>query len=303
MSYKLKVFSQKLRAIRKSLMLHKDYIADKTGISIKTIVRLENGKCLPNLDTLELLSPLYKTDLVSLLVECQFDDYYIFTSITNEIENKIDNGEFDKLESSLNLLKEFSCSISNEYYKTSISQQIIFINGILEYSRKEYRLALDAYIKALRLTEPEFTLEEYSDCILSDAEVRILMNIGFTLDKLERAKKSLDIMLFCKDSLDKNSAMYPKICHNIAVTYSKMANYSKSLEYYNEGIDSCRKLRHPLGMGLLYYGKGYSEYKLGLEYYLHSFNTSITLCKAFGQDAIMELIISNCKEHCGIILD
>ena len=303
MSYNLKVFSQKLRAIRKSLMLHKDYIADKTGISVKTIVRLENGKCLPNLDTLELLSHLYKTDLVSLLVECQFDDYYTFTSITNEIENKIDNGEFDKLESSLKLLKEFSSSISNEYYKTSISQQIIFINGILEYSRKEYRLALDTYIKALRLTEPDFTLEEYSCCILSDAEVRILMNIGFTLDKLEGAKKSLDIMLFCKDSLEKNSAMYPKICHNIAVTYSKMANYSKSLEYYNEGIDSCRKLRYPLGMGLLYYGKGYSEYKLDLENYLHSFNTSITLCKAFGQDAIMELIISNCKEHCGIILD
>ena len=236
------------------------------------------------------------------MVECQFDDYYTFTSITNEIENKIDNGEFDKLESSLNLLKEFSCSISNEYYKTSISQQIIFINGILEYSRKEYRLALDTYIKALRLTEPEFTLEEYSCCILSDAEVRILMNIGFTLDKLEGAKKSLDIMLFCKDSLEKNSAMYPKICHNIAVTYSKMENYSKSLEYYNEGIYSCRKSRSPLGMGLLYYGKGYSEYKLGLENYLHSFNTSITLCKAFGQDSIMELIISNCKEHCGIIL-
>ena len=105
---------------------------------------------------------------------------------------------------------------------TSISQQIIFINGILEYSRKEYRLALDTYIKALRLTEPDFTLEEYSGCILSDTEVRILMNIGFTLDKLEGAKKSLDIMLFCKDSLENNSAMYPKICHNIAVTYSKM---------------------------------------------------------------------------------
>ena len=129
------------------------------------------------------------------------------------------------------------------------------------------------------------------------------MNIGFTLDKLEGAKKSLDIMLFCKDSLEKNSAMYPKICHNIAVTYSKMENYSKSLEYYNEGIDSCRKSRNPLGMGLLYYGKGYSEYKLGLENYLHSFNTSITLCKAFGHDAVKEIIISNCKEHCGIILD
>ena len=61
MSYNLKVFSQKLRTIRKSLMLHKDYIADKTGISVKTIVRLENGKCLPNLDTLELLGSLTLT--------------------------------------------------------------------------------------------------------------------------------------------------------------------------------------------------------------------------------------------------
>ncbi|MGP1433982.1 MAG: helix-turn-helix domain-containing protein [Catonella sp.] len=303
MSYNLKVFSQKLRTIRKSLMLHKDYIADKTGISIKTIVRLENGKCLPNLDTLELLSPLYKTDLVRLLVECQFNDYYTFTSITNEIENKIDNGEFDKLESSLKLLEKFSYSISNEYYKGFILQQILFIDGILQYSRNEYNLALDTYTKALKITEPDFTLDKYSDFVLSDTEVRILMNIGFTLDKLKETKNSLDIMLFCKDSLDETAAIYPKICHNIAVIYSKMEIFSKSLAYYNEGITACRKSRQPLGLGLLYYGKGYSEYKLGNDNYLDSFKTAITLCNAFEQDKLKETIISKCMEHYNIKLE
>ena len=303
MSYNLEVFSQKLRAMRKSLQLHKDYIADKTGISVKTIVLLENGKHLPNLDTLELLSPLYKADLVSLLVQCQFDDYYTFTSITNEIENQIDNGEFDKLELSLKLLKNFADSISNEYYKNFILQQIIFINGILQYDKNEYNPALNTYTKALKITEPNFTLDKYSDFVLSDTEVRILMNIGFTLDKLKETKKSLDIMLFCKDSLDEATAIYPKICHNIAVIYSKMEIFSKSLVYYNEGITACKKSRQPLGLGLLYYGKGYSKYKLGYDNYLDSFKTSITLCEAFGQDKLKETIISKCMEHCNTILE
>lgn len=303
MSYNLDLFSQKLRSIRKSLQLHKDYIADKTGISAKTIVRLENGKHLPNLDTLELLSPLYKADLVSLLVQCQLDNYQAFTSITNEIENKIDNGEFDKLEISLKVLRNFSDSTNNEYYKGFILQQILFIDGILQYSRNEYNLALDTYTKALKITEPDFTLDKYSDFVLSDTEVRILMNIGFTLDKLKETKKSLDIMLFCKDSLDETTAIYPKICHNIAVIYSKMEIFSKSLAYYNEGITTCRKSRQPLGLGLLYYGKGYSKYKLGYDNYLDSFKTSITLCEAFGQDKLKETIISKCMEHCNIKLE
>ena len=303
MSYKLEVFSQKLRAIRKSLQLHKDYIADKTGISGKTIARLENGKHLPSLDTLELLSPLYKTDLVSLLVQCQLDNYQAFTSITNEIENKIDNGEFDKLEISLKVLKNFADSISNKYYKSFILQQIIFIDGILQYVRNEYNLALDTYTKALKITEPDFTLDKYSDFILSDTEVRILMNIGFALDKLKETKKSLDIMLFCKDSSDETAAIYPKICHNIAVIYSKMENFSKSLAYYNDGITACRTSRQALGLGLLYYGKGYSEYKLGNDNYLDSFKTAITLCNAFGQDKLKETIISKCMEHYNIKLE
>ena len=106
MSYNLELFGQKLRAIRKSLHISKSEIEKKAGISSKTIVRLENAKSLPCLDTLELLSPLYKTDLVSLLLECRFDNYSAFVSISNEIESKIDNLEFDKLDINLNMLEK-----------------------------------------------------------------------------------------------------------------------------------------------------------------------------------------------------
>ena len=302
MSYNLELFGQKLRAIRKSLHISKSEIENKARISSKTIVRLENAKSLPCLDTLELLSPLYKTDLVSLLLECRFDNYSAFVSISNEIESKIDNLEFDKLDINLNMLEKLEDSTNNRHYRNYVLQLRLLINGMLLYKNDNYTSALDAYIEALKITEPNFSLDNYQNLVLSTAEIRILMNIGFAISKIEGNKKSLDIMLFCEDSLDKTDDLYSKICHNIAVIYSKMENYQKALEYYNNGIAACRKCRLPLGLGLLYYGKGYSEYKLNYEGYLDSLNISITLCVAFGQDKLKETIISNCKEHCNINL-
>ena len=223
-------------------------------------------------------------------------------SISNEIESKIDNLEFDKLDINLNMLEKLEDSTNNRHYRNYVLQLRLLINGMLLYKNDNYTSALDAYIEALKITEPNFSLDNYQNLVLSTAEIRILMNIGFAICKIEGNKKSLDIMLFCEDSLDKTDDLYSKICHNIAVIYSKMENYQKALEYYNNGIAACRKCRLPLGLGLLYYGKGYSEYKLNYEGYLDSLNISITLCVAFGQDKLKETIISNCKEHCNINL-
>lgn len=45
--------------------------------------------------------PVFKEDLISLLIKYRFDDYSIFYEISNRIESKLDGGEVHALHSEL----------------------------------------------------------------------------------------------------------------------------------------------------------------------------------------------------------
>ena len=91
MIYNLELFGEKLKEIRKALKLNQMEITELTNVDDKTIRRVEHGKVLPKLDTLELLSPIYKEDLISLL-----------------LEYRLNKGEYiESLETSICLCKSF----------------------------------------------------------------------------------------------------------------------------------------------------------------------------------------------------
>ena len=53
MFYNLELFGENLKEIRKALKLNQKEISEATNINESTIRRIENGKVLPQLDTLE----------------------------------------------------------------------------------------------------------------------------------------------------------------------------------------------------------------------------------------------------------
>lgn len=298
--YNLDLFGKKLKEIRTNLNFNQKEIAKSTNIDDKTIRRIESGKVVPKLDTLEILSPIFKEDLVSLLIQYRFDDYSVFCEIKNEIELKLDNGEQHTLHSEFEGLNILLSSTKNPYYENFISQLILFTEAAILYkdnnNNNNNNMALNKLVKAIKITTPTFSLEDSNSFVYSSMEIRILMNIAFVLNRLNDKEKYLELLEFCINAVGTDDEIYPKLCHNLAGAYTRSKDFQKALDYSNMGIKSCQENRTFNGLSLLYYGKGIAEYRLNKEEHIESLKTSIYLCKAFGQDQLETTIIDNCKE-------
>lgn len=305
MFYNLELFGKRLKEIRKNLNLKQNYIAKSTYIDDKTIRRIENGKVLPKLDTLEILSPFYKEDLVSLLIEYRFDDYSVFCDIKNKIELKLDNGEQNTLHNEFKELNILSSSTKNPYYKKLIRQLILFTEATILYKSNSNtnNMAFNKLVKAIKVTTPRFELEDYNSLVYSSMEIRILMNIAFIFNRLGKEQKYLEMINFCLNSVDSNDEIYPKLCHNLAGAYTRSKDFRKALKLSNMGIKSCQENRNFNGLSILYYGKGVAEHKLDKKEYKESLQTSIYLCEAFGQSQLKRTILNNCKRFLGVDLN
>lgn len=299
--YNLKLFGKELKEIRESLNFTQNEVAERTNINAKTIRRIENGKVLPKLDTLEILSPILKNDLISLLIQYRLDDYSVFHDIKNKIESKIDSGDFNNFHNEFEVLSFLLSSTKNPYYQDLINQLILFIRAIILYKNND-NVALNKLIEAIKITSPAFSLNNYGSFIYSSMEIRLLMNIAFVLNKLNNKEKYLEIMMFCIEEVDTSEKIYPKLCHNLAGVYRRNKEFQKAIDFSNKGIKSCQDNRNFNGLAILYYGKGIAEYRLNKTAYMESLKTSLYLCKAFGQEKLENTIIKNCTEIFGINL-
>lgn len=300
MFYNLSLFGKRLEEIRKNLNITQKEISRLTGIDAVTIRRIEYGKVVPKLDTLEILSPIFKEDLISLLIQYRIDDYSVFYEIKNRIESKLDDGEFHTLNTEFEELNALLSSTKNPYYKNLISQLILLTEAVILYRNNNNDISLNKLVEAIRITTSNFNLDDYKEFVYSSMETRILMNMGFIFNKLNHNEKYVEIMEFCMDSVDSNDEIYPKLCHNLAGVYSRNKDFKKALKYYNMGIRSCQESRNFNGLSLLYYGKGSAEYRLDKEAHIDSLKTSIYLCKALGQNILENTITNNCEKFFGI---
>lgn len=294
--YNLDLFGKKLEKMRRSLSLTQKEISELANIDAVTLRRIEKGKVVPKLDTLEILSPVFKEDLISLLVKFRFDDYSVFCEIKNRIESKFDSGEFHSLNNEFKELNILLSSTKNMYYKNLIRQLTLLTEAIVLYKDNDNNKALNILIDAIKITTPKFVLNSHNSFVYSSMEIRILMNIAFVLNKLNHKETYLEIMKFCISAVDTDDEIYPKLCYNLAGAYIRNKDFQKALDFSNMGIKFCQENRNLNGLNLLYYGKGISEYKLNKEEYIESLKISIYLCKAFGQDKLKNTIINNCKE-------
>ena len=300
MFYNLSLFGKRLEEIRKNLNITQKEISRLTGIDAVTIRRIEYGKVVPKLDTLEILSPIFKKDLISLLIQYRFDDYSVFYEIKNKIESKLDD-DLHTLHTEFEELNILLSSTKNPYYKNLINQLILLTEAVILYRNNNNNdISLNKLVEAIRITTSNFNLDDYKEFVYSSMEIRILMNMAFIFNKLNHKEKYLEIMEFCMDSVDSNDEIYPKLCHNLAGVYSRNKDFKKALKYSNMGIRSCQENRNLNGLSLLYYGKGSAEYRLNKEDYIESFKTSMYLCKALGQNTLENTITNNCEKFFGI---
>ena len=300
MYYNLFLFGKRLKDIREKLGLTQKQVVDMALIDERTLRRMERGKVIPKLETLEALSVIYKTDLVSAIIESRITDYSMLLQTQRNIDLKLINEEMSNFDNELKLIDKLLENIENEYYKILITQFKLFLYGIRYYKNKEYQNAIDMYINAIKQTLNDFSLDNYKEYSFSLMEIRILMNIALVEDKCEQDEKYEEILKFCINQCDENNEIYPRICHNLAGVYRKKEEYSRALFYDNKGIEICKKNMFADTLAVLYYGKAFVEYRLEKTEYKKSLDLSLQLCNIFEQIELMKQIIVNCEDVLGI---
>lgn len=294
--YNLSLFGKRLRKIRKQFGFTLEDVSKLSGISHDALGRIEGGKVIPKFETLEYLSVVYKQDLNALLLKYRIDDYSTLYDIKARLEAKIDRDEFYTLDAEVRELKKLIKSINSDFYKIYIEQLILLTEAIILYKKNhENNAALDKLIMAMKLTNTDFTLNDYSSFIYSSMEFRILMSIAFILNSLNNKEKYLEILEFCISAVDSEDEIYPKVCHNLSNAYRRNKNYEKALQLSQEGINACQRNRNYSGLSLLYYDKGLSEYELNKSEYIQTLKTALILCEAFGQVELKRVMIEKCK--------
>lgn len=300
MYYNLFLFGERLKNIREKLGLTQKQVVDMALIDERTLRRMEWGKVMPKLETLEALSVIHKTDLVSAIIESRITDYSMLLQTQRNIDLKLINEKMSNFDNEFKLIDKLLENIENEYYKILITQFKFFLYGIRYYKNKEYQNAMDMYINAIKQTLNDFSLDNYKEYSFSLMEIRILMNIALVEDKCEQDEKYEEILKFCVNQCDKNNEIYPRICHNLAGVYRKKEEYSRALFYDNKGIEICKKNMFADTLAVLYYGKAFAEYRLEKTEYKKSLDLSLQLCKIFEQIELMKQIIVNCEDVLGI---
>ncbi len=301
MYYNLQGFGEEICSIRNSLGLTQKDVCELSGIHIDTLRKIEHGKVMPVQETLDLVSPILKKDLNKLLLDYRINNYSAFQEIKNRLESKIDRDEYQTLSVELNNLKTLLNTESNTYFIGLLNQLILLTESII-LTEKYGKLneSLDKLIEAIKITTPEFSLDNYESFVYSSMELRILMNIALLINNIESIEKSLEIMEFCMKIVEPNENIYPKICYNLSYTYHRLDIHEQALKYSNLGIEYCTKYRDYNGLNLLYFRKGIAEYLIGYKSYMDSLKKCIYFCEVLDQHELKDMVIRNCKKFYNI---
>lgn len=97
MSIDYKKYGERIRAIRVKCLLTQNDVYKKTGISMETQRRLEQGLQEPKISTLEKLSYLYKYDLLDLLANSRASIDFLSDEIVASVNKHLRDMDFESL--------------------------------------------------------------------------------------------------------------------------------------------------------------------------------------------------------------
>lgn len=281
-TYYLSDFGNELRIIRKKCGFSQTDIKVLIGINEDTMRRIENGYVIPKYETLELLSSLYKRDLLEVLQVFRIDKYYYNYFAT--IDKILTNNEIHLLD---NLILDFEENLNNNSHaqhlinKFELTQFALFLTGVRQYNSKEssdHKNAEVTVINALLISIPNFQLVKFSSYNYNFFEIRLLFLLGLIREKLKDINISIDLLDFVLNYLiiDGESTLelqkiILKSYSNISYNYHRIDNHNLALKYANAGIDYAVKNYNMSSLYFLYARKGAAEYFIGYDNYLDSF--------------------------------
>lgn len=308
-SYNLEPFGQELKRLRQLNGLTQTDVQTLSGVNPDTLRRMENGYTIPKYETLEILSNLYKVDLLDILRSYRSNEklYNYYARIDALICN------YD-----INILKDLSADFE-EFMEDGKEDLItpytydqfkLMIEGISKYNsvvENERLSSLDTFVEALKLSIQDFELSKYSDFSYNIIEKRILILIALGLATQENYELSNGYLNMVLSNLDLKSKVEYNVSLLIIKVYIQLSYNSHSLsndllalEYANKGIDYSVEKNLMFALNVLYYRKAVAEFILGQGNYMDSFNKSIIILEIQNKSELVTLYKNITNEKYGL---
>lgn len=201
-TYRLDEFGSILRTLRLNCRLTQKNVYESTGINQDTLRRIENGSVIPKYETLEILSQVYKADLLLYLISCRADksinDFY------SDLDKIILSNEVKISDSIINELNEISSS------KLVNQNDFVLLRNFVEatviyhkYHSESYQEVINNLIKCLNLSNNQYSYNDFENYQYTTLEIRVLLLIGLFKVRNDKIEESNKILLFCLNYIEK----------------------------------------------------------------------------------------------------
>lgn len=295
---KIHSFGSYLQRLREEKELTQNYIADSLQIAEKTYRRIEKNKAIPRIEILEKMSLIFKEDLVLSFVKYNSQGMEMFEKIKEDLEKKIVQDNFEKMNETIPKLKSLIGTIKNPYYILQYQQYILLIEGIVLYREgKNYHESLNKFKEGIDISNENFSIDHYRDLSYSSMEFRLLMNMAFSFYRMGDHDKYCEILEFIIEGIDLEDEIYPTVASNLGNAYKRSKKYSDAIAIMDKGIDYCKKKSDFSMLPLLYYGKGVSQYYLNRNSYKNSFKKAVSLTEMLGYNELETSMKRKCKNN------
>ncbi|MDW7661423.1 MAG: helix-turn-helix transcriptional regulator [Bacillota bacterium] len=253
--YQLDKFGEDIRTLRQESNLSQADVYNLIGISQDTLRRIENGYTIPKFETLEYLSLLYKTDIVSLLSKTRIGHHYAHGNIAQTLNDMILNNDFNHLDRAINFINE---TIANDkelptdhMLLSKLFQFKVLVEIIHEYKHELFDSKHTSEIEkkildSVALTINKFDLNYLEIYQLDFIEIRLLIIYCEILRLNNQYQGALDILaiLLEKTSIklkydDNYLDLLFKIYFNISYCHHRNDDHQNVVSSCDKGLQIC----------------------------------------------------------------
>lgn len=279
-------FGKLLKDIRIGKRLRQEDVEYLTGISVRSLSRLENGNIKSlGADSLILLSQAYEEDLLDIYYKNLFETDYLYEEILNKLGVAsifIEKNEAEILSKKLTIIeKDNKLMIGKE---KNIKLLRLFMDRILNKEVDKF----DFKERYEEITSTIYNNSYIIDRKYSTIEMRLLVNICNDFKEYNSYSNYEILFKLLKDCNNYTVKMliYNSIINRLFVDYRS----ADAMDFIIEATNEATKNKDMEALSLFYYDKFICEYDLGHNTYEDSINLAKWSAKLSGFERLNEMI-------------
>ena len=283
---KIKEFGKILKNIRLVNNLSQEDVEFLTGMSVRSLSRLENGNVKNiSIDHLIELSNLYGEDLLDIYYKNIFETDYLYEEILNKLGVAsifIEKNEAEILSKKLSIIENDNKLMMGK--EKNIKLLRLFMDRILNKEVDKF----DFKEKYEEITSTIYNNSNILDRKYSTIEMRVLVNI---CNDFKEYKSFSNYEILDKLSQNCNNSVVKMLIYNSIINRLYIDSRSKdAIKLITKAINEATTNKDLEALSMLYYDKFICELDLGYETYSKSINYSKMCAKLSGLVRLNETI-------------